>query len=60
MNRNGSPFEFLTVSRACVFGYPSAGEAHSLEVKEILYKGKSEYQEVLVFEVWPSQLYIFH
>ncbi|KAB5531642.1 hypothetical protein DKX38_018312 [Salix brachista] len=43
-------FEFLTVSRACVFGYPSAGEAHSLEVKEILYKGKSEYQEVLVFE----------
>ncbi|KAL3574818.1 hypothetical protein D5086_022919 [Populus alba] len=26
------------------------GEAHTLEVKEILYKGKSEYQEVLVFE----------
>ncbi|KDO46749.1 hypothetical protein CISIN_1g016578mg [Citrus sinensis] len=27
-----------------------AGEAHSLKVKEILFKGKSEYQEVLVFE----------
>lgn len=26
------------------------GEAHSLKVKEILFKGKSEYQEVLVFE----------
>ncbi|KAF2312150.1 hypothetical protein GH714_028295 [Hevea brasiliensis] len=26
------------------------GEAHSLEAKNILYKGKSEYQEILVFE----------
>ncbi|CAL5364503.1 unnamed protein product [Camellia sinensis] len=26
------------------------GEAHSLEVKNILYKEKSEYQEILVFE----------
>ncbi|XP_050221754.1 spermine synthase isoform X1 [Mercurialis annua] len=26
------------------------GEAHSLEVKKILYQGKSEYQEILVFE----------
>ncbi|GAY45521.1 hypothetical protein CUMW_090090 [Citrus unshiu] len=26
------------------------GEAHSLKVKEILFKGKSEFQEVLVFE----------
>ncbi|KAJ0043296.1 hypothetical protein Pint_17694 [Pistacia integerrima] len=26
------------------------GEAHSLEVKNILFKGKSEYQEVLVFQ----------
>ncbi|KAJ8753005.1 hypothetical protein K2173_008740 [Erythroxylum novogranatense] len=26
------------------------GEAHSLDVKEIIYKGKSEYQEILVFE----------
>jgi spermidine synthase len=50
----------LTVSMVCVFGYPSAGEAHTLEVKEVLYKGKSEYQEVLVFEVRPSQLYILH
>jgi hypothetical protein len=55
-----SLFELLTVSMVCVFGYPSAGEAHTLEVKEILYKGKSEYQEVLVFEVRPSQLYILH
>ena len=55
-----SLFELLTVSMVCVFGYPSTGEAHTLEVKEILYKGKSEYQEVLVFEVRPSQLYILH
>ncbi|CAI0449903.1 unnamed protein product [Linum tenue] len=27
-----------------------AGEAHSLEVEEILYEGKSDYQEVLVFQ----------
>lgn len=27
------------------------GEAHSLKVEKILFKGKSEYQEVLVFEV---------
>lgn len=27
------------------------GEAHSLEVERILYKEKSEYQEILVFEV---------
>ncbi|KAE9464760.1 hypothetical protein C3L33_03331, partial [Rhododendron williamsianum] len=26
------------------------GEAHSLEVERILYKEKSEYQEILVFE----------
>lgn len=26
------------------------GEAHSLEVENVLYKGKSEYQEILVFE----------
>ncbi|KAF8380072.1 hypothetical protein HHK36_027542 [Tetracentron sinense] len=26
------------------------GEAHSLKVEKILYKGKSEYQEILVFE----------
>ncbi|CAL1391011.1 unnamed protein product [Linum trigynum] len=26
------------------------GEAHSLEVEEILYEGKSDYQEVLVFQ----------
>ena len=34
-------------------GHPFSGEAHTLEVKEILYQGKSEYQEILVFEVWP-------
>ncbi|KAL5989307.1 hypothetical protein ACLOJK_010197 [Asimina triloba] len=27
------------------------GEAHSLKVENILYKGKSEYQEILVFQV---------
>ncbi|XP_077212606.1 spermine synthase-like isoform X6 [Tasmannia lanceolata] len=29
---------------------PCKGEAHSLKVEKILYKGKSEYQEILVFE----------
>ena len=28
------------------------GEAHSLVVEKVLFKEKSEYQEVLVFEVW--------
>lgn len=28
------------------------GEAHSLQVESILFKGKSEYQEVVVFEVY--------
>ena len=28
-----------------------SGEAHALEVENILFKGKSEYQEVMVFEV---------
>lgn len=27
------------------------GEAHSLKVENILYQGKSPYQEILVFEV---------
>uniref|UniRef100_A0A2P2LTN9 PABS domain-containing protein n=1 Tax=Rhizophora mucronata TaxID=61149 RepID=A0A2P2LTN9_RHIMU len=27
------------------------GEAHSLEVRNIIYRMKSEYQEILVFEV---------
>lgn len=38
---------------------PIAGEAHSLEAKNILYEGKSEYQEILVFEVKLSHLCIF-
>lgn len=28
-----------------------SSEAHSLEVENVMYKGKSEYQEILVFEV---------
>lgn len=28
-----------------------SGEAHALQVENILFKGKSEYQEVMVFEV---------
>ena len=32
----------------------SAGEAHSLKVEKVLYKEKSKFQEVLVFEAWPS------
>jgi hypothetical protein len=46
----------------CVFVYDdssdgfdvclSLGEAHSIKVEKTLYKEKSEYQEVLVFEVW--------
>lgn len=39
-------FYFLITS---LFSY--IGEAHSLKVEKILYKGKSPYQEVLVFEV---------
>lgn len=29
----------------------SLGEVHSMKVEKILYKEKSDYQEVLVFEV---------
>lgn len=36
------------------------GEAHSLKVEKILYKGKSEFQEILVFEVWDSCLGWLH
>ncbi|XP_015571353.2 spermine synthase isoform X2 [Ricinus communis] len=40
-----------TASKRVYFNNPMwPGEAHSLEVKNILYKGKSEYQEILVFE----------
>ena len=35
------------------------GEAHSLKVDEILFKGKSEYQDVVVFQVFHSAKYIF-
>lgn len=34
--------------------YP--GECHSIKVDEILFKDKSEYQEVLVFKVWKLEL----
>lgn len=32
--------------------YLSLGEAHSIKVEKILFKEKSDYQEVVVFEVW--------
>lgn len=32
-----------------------AGEVHSVKVENILFKGKSNFQEVLVFEVGYSQ-----
>ena len=35
-----------------------AGEAHSLKVENILFQGKSEFQEILVFEVLHSELQI--
>ncbi|KAG5036131.1 hypothetical protein JHK87_011041 [Glycine soja] len=37
-----------------------SGEAHSIKVEKILYKEKSEYQEVLVFEVWPLHLIMYY
>lgn len=38
--------------------YAFAGEAHSMKVEKILYKEKSDYQEVLVFEVRHFQLQV--
>lgn len=35
----------------CCFDVLIVGEAHSLKVEKVLFKDKSEYQEVLVFEV---------
>ena len=33
--------------------YLYAGEAHSLKVEKILFQGKSDYQNVMVFQVIP-------
>lgn len=45
-----------------MFSHPTefafAGEAHSMKVEKILYKEKSDYQEVLVFEVRHFQLQV--
>lgn len=32
----------------------NAGEAHSLKVEEILFQGKSDFQDVMVFKVFAS------
>ncbi|KAH1255704.1 Spermine synthase [Glycine max] len=47
--------------KAVYFNNPMwPGEAHSIKVEKILYKEKSEYQEVLVFEVWPLHLIMYY
>lgn len=44
---------YLSVSLKLVsFCGTCAGEAHSLKVEEVLFQGKSDYQNVLVFQVW--------
>lgn len=37
-----------------IFNY--AGEAHSLKVDKILFQGKSDYQNVMVFQVFDAAL----
>lgn len=39
------------------FAFVFEGEAHSLKVEKILFKRKSEYQEILVFEVCRNGTY---
>ena len=34
-----------------VLFWDAPGEAHSLKIKKILFEGKSDFQEVVVFEV---------
>lgn len=36
-----------------------AGEAHSLKVDKILFRGKSDFQDVMVFQVSDDDLYVF-
>lgn len=49
--------DFLSVYESLV------GEAHSLKVEKILFQGKSEYQDVLVFQVFDARenikIYLF-
>jgi len=44
---------FVFCNNACElkYGCNFAGEAHSLKVEKILFQGKSEYQNVMVFQV---------
>ena len=37
-------------------GISSAGEAHSLQVEKVLFEAKSDFQDVLVFQVLVSYL----
>lgn len=37
-----------------------AGEAHSLKVEKILFQGKSDYQNVMVFQVFMRPFGSFH
>lgn len=41
----------LVAYKSDLFWVLLAGEAHSLKVEKILYQGRSEFQEILVFEV---------
>ena len=44
-------FVFCNNTRELKYGCNFAGEAHSLKVEKILFQGKSEYQNVMVFQV---------
>lgn len=44
---------------ALLFSVMIVGEAHSLKVEKVLFKDKSDYQEVLVFEV-SNHISVFH
>lgn len=35
------------------------GEAHSLKVEKILFQGKSDYQDVIVFQVRKTNFFLF-
>jgi len=41
----------FVITREMESGFNFAGEAHSLKVEKILFEGKSDYQNVMVFQV---------
>lgn len=41
----------MWVKRGCCLGVVAAGEAHSLKIEEVLFEGKSDFQDVVVFKV---------